>query len=207
MVAQYAIPDHTFLGFTVDKDCIESDTLDDWDLYPWEDIDDLVVPQHNNILVVVGYREMNHLRAERHDQAMQMGFGSINLIHPSVHLHKSVKIGTGNIILDHASIHPFTEIGDCNFISSNVNIGHGCRIRDNCWINAGVSLAGEVDLGSNCFVGQNAFITDNLDIADETFIGAGAMVSQPTEFGDVFLHENGKKFPMRSRKFIEWSER
>jgi UDP-3-O-[3-hydroxymyristoyl] glucosamine N-acyltransferase len=134
---------------------------------------------------------------------MEMGYGSINLIHPSVHLHKSVKLGTGNIILEHTSIHPFTEIGDCNFISSNVNVGHGCKIWKNCWINAGASLAGEVILGHNCFVGQNAFITDN----GETFIAAGTRISHDTEIGDVYVSPAGEKFPMKSRKFIEWSER
>ena len=196
---------HDIACFTVDEQCINSDDVELLPLVSFSEIQNQYPPSNYDMLIVVGFGEMNSLRKQKYLEALHKGYKLINYIHPSVVLHDNLILGHNNIILDHASIHPYTTIGNGNFISSNSNIGHGCTIGDFCWINAGVCIGGESNLGSKCFYGINATIGQGIQIADECFIGANTLISNNTTEKEVYLSENGTKFRLDSDLFLQFS--
>jgi len=200
-------PTHHVSAFTVDRALITDKTYADIPIVPFDFIEAQFPPSHHDMIVAVGFVEMNQIRAERYREGKNKGYHFINYIHPSVLIHDNLNIGENNVLLDHVSVHPATQIGNSNFISSNTNIGHGCRIGNNCWINAGVAVAGETEIGSNTFIGINAGIGDNLSIGEANYIGANTLITRNTAPGEVYVSGNGERFPMLSKQFLKFIER
>lgn len=205
MLYQFIKGDFEVPAFTVDDSCIDVKTICDIPVIGFTAIEKAFPPETHNMLIAVGFSEMNCLRQRKYVEAKQKGYSFINYIHPSVNWHDSLAIGENNIVLDHASIHPFTRLGDNNFISSNTNIGHGCHIDNHCWINAGVSVGGESTIKNYAFLGINATISHNIVVATKTFIGANTLINRNTDSGGVYLSSPGEKFRLSSEQFLKFS--
>lgn len=205
MLFHFMKTNHQIACFTVDDHCINSDTFESLPIIPFSHIKDAFPPSQHDMIISVGFSEMNKLRKRKYLDVLDKGYKLINYIHPSVVIHDSNMLGHNNIILDHASIHPNTTIGNGNFISSNTNVGHGCTIGNFCWINAGVCVGGESHIGSQSFLGMNATIGQGITIANESFIGANTLLSHDTVYKDVYLSENGVKHRLDSEHFLKFS--
>lgn len=205
MLYHFIKVEHDVACFTVDKHCIDDHACESLPVIPFSDITQDFPAARFDMLIAVGFSDMNNLRERKYLEATEKGYQLINYIHPSVVLHDNVTLGHNNIILDHASIHPYTTLGNGNFISSNTNLGHGCTLGNFCWINAGVSVGGETTLGNKCFYGMNASISNGLNIADESFIGAHTFIAHNTLEKEVYLSDSGKKFRLDSEHFLKFS--
>ena len=205
MLYHFVKMQYPVVGFTVDSQCINTNSIESLPLIPFTEIEQHFPASSHDMLIVVGFGGMNSLRKQKYLEAQQKGYTLINYIHPSVEVHENIIIGNNNIILDQASIHPYTTIGNGNFISSNTNVGHGGTIGDFCWVNAGVSIGGESNLGNQCFYGMNATIGQGISIADECFIGANTLISHNTSAKGVYLSESGEKFRLDSDLFLKFS--
>jgi len=193
-------------GFTLDRSCIQTASLLGLPLLPFDDIEQCFSPQDYQMLIAVGYGEMNVIREDRSLLAKEKGYKLANFIHSSVQINPSVSIGENNILLEYVSVHPFSKIGNNNFISSNSNIGHDCIIGNNCWINAGVSIAGGTEIKDNCFFGVNASAGHKIIIAKKTFVAANTFVATDTLANSVILSKNGERLNMTSERFIKLSK-
>lgn len=192
-------------GFTVDEACIQDTTIETLPVVPFSEVQATYPPTDFNMIIAVGYSNMNALRKEKYTQAKAMGYHLASYIHDSVELHDNLVLGDNVIILDHSSIHPYSRIGSGVFITSNCNIGHGCQIDDFCWLNAGVSIGGESTLGQQSFVGINAAVGQGVVVAEENFLGAAALVTRDTAPRDVYLTESSEKFRLDSHAFLRFS--
>jgi sugar O-acyltransferase (sialic acid O-acetyltransferase NeuD family) len=107
-----------------------------------------------------------------------IGFAFCNLIHPSVRLSRSSKLGNGNIIQYQTNISSDVEIS--NFVRVNCfsNIMHECKIGIYTTIAPNSVLLGRVVIGDLCYIGANSTILPNLKIGSKTIIGAGAVVTK-----------------------------
>lgn len=203
----YARSSLNIVGFTVDDQCIHDHQTEflGLPLVPFSKVESVFRPQEHQLIIAVGFIEMNDLRGQKYFEAQQKGYSFGSYIHNSVLLHDDVSIGENSIILDMVSIHPGCQLGHSTFISSNVNIGHDCIIAPNNWINSGVAVAGGCDIGEGCFFGVNASLGHGVEIGKQNFIAANTLVTSSTQDGQVFISEPGQLFKLSSKSFLKFS--
>ncbi|MGZ8252326.1 MAG: acetyltransferase [Methylophilaceae bacterium] len=206
----YSYARHTMniAGFTVDDACIAEgvDRYLGLPIVPFSRVEKLLNPATHNMIMAMGFIDMNALRARKYVEAKQKGFSFTKYVHDSVIMHDEVEIGENCVILDHVSIHPGCKIGQGTFISSNVNLGHDCLVGDNNWINSGVAIAGGCDIGEGCFFGVNASAGHGLHIGARNFIAANTLINKHTEDDQVYLSEPGQLFKLKSKSFLRFSQ-
>lgn len=207
LLYSYARHSMDIVAFTVDDACIGADTGSflGLPLLPFSQVERHLSPASHDMLIAVGFLEMNALRARKHLEAEAKGYGFASYVHPSVMRHDDVLIEAGCIVLDHVSIHPGCRIGRGTFISSNVNLGHDCSVGAYGWINAGISIAGGCHIGEACFFGVNAAATHGLRIGARNFIAANTLVNKDTLDDQVHLSEAGQLFPLKSKSFLKFA--
>ncbi len=194
---------HPVVGFCVDQACITDTELEGLPVFPFEEIEAICPPISHEMLIAVGFGDMNEIRARKYREAKEKGYRLASYVHPTASIASNVAVGENAIILECVSIHPFSVLGNNVFISSNSNLGHGCVIGDHCWINAGVSLGGDTVLGEQCFMGINASASHELSLGAKTFVGANTFLANSTEAGDVYLPQEAQKFRMKSDRFMK----
>lgn len=194
-------------GFTVDDVCIaaDADTYLGLPLVPFSRVEQQFDPGLHNMIIAVGFVEMNALRARKYLEAGQKGYRFASYVHESVLMHDDVVIEDNCVILDHVSIHPGCRIGRGTFVSSNVNIGHDCLVGEANWINSGVAIAGGCEIGEGCFFGVNSSTGHGLRIGARNFIAANTFINRHTEADQVYLSEPGQLFKLKSRAFLKFS--
>ena len=205
----YSFVRHTreVCAFTVDGHCMDGcDTFCGLPLLPFAGVETVFSPASHQIIIAVGFVEMNNLRARKYEEARAKGYTFASYVHPSVVWHDDVDIDENCIILDHVSIHPGCSVGRGAFISSNVNIGHDCDIGAGCWINAGVAIAGGCSLGERCFMGVNSSVGQGVKLGAQTFVAANTFIARDTQADEVYLSEPGQLFRMRSPSFLKFSK-
>lgn len=204
----YARHSMDIVGFTVDDACIadgENEYLS-LPLVRFSHAEQVFEPSQHQIIIAMGYLEMNDLRERKYQEAKQKGYSFTSYIHPGFILHDGVTVGENSIILDYVSVHPGSKIGRGCFISSNVNIGHDCLIADNNWINSGVAIAGGCEVGTGCFFGVNSALTHGLKVGDKNFIAANTLLTKSSEDEQVYISEAGQLFKLKSKSFIKFSK-
>lgn len=205
IIYQFLKKEFEVVAFTVDKDCINDETIESLPLIPFDEIENIYSPSKHKMIIAVGYLKMNQVRASKYDEAKNKGYSFINYIHSSVEMHDNIVIGDNNIILDHATIQPYSKIGSSNFIWSNAVVAHGSEVGDTNWITSGVVISGDSTIKSNCFLGVNATIGHNVIIEDENFIGANTLVTKSTQQKEVYVSRDGEKFRLDSQRFLQFT--
>ncbi|MDM0536830.1 acetyltransferase [Clostridium perfringens] len=104
------------------------------------------------------------------------GFKYSTLIHPSLNICSSVKIGEGNIIYEGVIISPNVSIGNHVIISPKSGIGHDSIIKDYVSVLWNVSVSGNSLIEEGVLLGSGSTIIQNLKIEREAIVGAGAVV-------------------------------
>jgi sugar O-acyltransferase (sialic acid O-acetyltransferase NeuD family) len=203
MLFHFVRQTHPVVAFCVDESCITETEIEGLPVIPFHEIEKRCPPDQHQMLIAVGFADMNEIRAAKFREAKAKGYALASYIHPSASVAANVQLGENAIILECVSIHPYSRLGDNVFISSNTNLGHGCQIGDHCWINAGVSIGGDTVLGEHCFMGVNASAGHELSLGAKTFIGANTLIANSTEPGDVYLPQEGQKFRMKSDRFMK----
>lgn len=208
VVYSYMRKKYDIAGFTIDGSHMKESTAFYCGLpvFPFEDIEKNFNPEQYNMILPIGFIDMNELRAKRSLQAKEKGYQLISYVDDAVQIHYDVEIGENCVILDYVSIHPGSRIGANTFISSNVNIGHDCIIGANNWINAGVATGGSSRIGEGCFFGVNSSIGNNIEIGKRNFIAANTFVSKNTGDDEVYLSCSSEKFRLSSRNFLKYSK-
>lgn len=195
------------VGFTVEGRCIaeKTDLFCGLPLVPLETVDRVFSPNLHQMIVAVGFLDMNDLRARIHSEIKKRGYGLTSFIHETVIKHDEVYIGEDCIILDHVSIHPGSKIGNGSFISSNVNIGHSCTIGGFNWINSGVAIGGGCRIGAGCFFGINSSVSNDIQVGANTFLAANTLLNKNSKDNQVFISQPGQLFRLKSKPFLKFS--
>ncbi|MFJ7747162.1 acetyltransferase [Peribacillus sp. NPDC097295] len=99
-----------------------------------------------------------------------------NLIHPSVIMSDTVKLGTGNIICAGNIITTDIQIGDFTVINVSSTVGHDVIIQNYVTVLPGCNISGNVFIGECADVGTNCTIIPNVKVGSSSIIGAGATI-------------------------------
>lgn len=192
--------DYEVAGFTVDRGCIDSDTLLQLPVIPFDIVETVLQPDRHKMLIAVGYVQNNKIRKQKYIRAKEIGYELINFISPRSVMHPETGIGD-NCIIGHCTvISPDARIGNNVIIASGCTIGHDVVIGDHCFFSPGVSVAGSVEIGSCCFLGTGATIRNKVSIGNECVIGAGAIILENTEDRSVYLGKPATLLPVSSDK-------
>lgn len=207
LVFSYVRRHRSVLGFTVDDALVASEDARfcDLPLARWSGAERIYDPAACEMLIAVGFREMNELRRRKHAEGKAKGYRFASYVDPGVIHHDGVTIGENCVVLDHVSIHPGCTLGPSVFISSTVNLGHDCTIGDGAWINSGVAVGGGTRIGEGAFLGVNAAIGHGVTLGPRTFVGANTLVDRDTEPDAVMLSPPGEKFRLKSEAFLRFA--
>jgi sugar O-acyltransferase (sialic acid O-acetyltransferase NeuD family) len=100
------------------------------------------------------------------------------LIHKTVYIHPSARIGKGALIYPKCSIGLGVHISDGVIVNISSVIGHGSFIDKYTFIAANVTLSGDLQIGQNCFAGSGTVIANNLRIGNNVKMGIGTVVTK-----------------------------
>lgn len=154
--------------------------------YPFSYVLTHFSPEEHDIVMGIGYKNMNSLRQEKFEMIKHKGYHFPNFIHPSSIINNA-QLGEGNFILENTVIEPNTVLGDNNFLWSAVLLGHDGIHGNNNHYAACSLVAGNCTIGNNCFLGNHATVKDGVAIADFSLLGAGVYVSKNTKKYDVVV--------------------
>jgi sugar O-acyltransferase (sialic acid O-acetyltransferase NeuD family) len=107
----------------------------------------------------------------------EMGFEFINVVHPTVHINPSAKIGCSNLIYGMAYIGSETKIGDNNLISAHTSIDHHNTVGSHNLFGPGCLTSGAVTIGDSCIFGAGIGIEPHLKIGNNVKVASGLAIT------------------------------
>jgi sugar O-acyltransferase (sialic acid O-acetyltransferase NeuD family) len=168
-------------AFTVDRDSCSGTAFCDLPVVPFDGVKATFPPQYYDMIIAIGYKDMNDLRRRKYEEAMSMGYTLASYVHSSTVLPDNVQLGANCLIFERNVLQPFVRIGDnCIIWSSNV-IAHDSVLGDHCFVSSGVVIAGETHIGDSCFLGIGALVGPHLTVGRKCIIGAGALLMRDAE--------------------------
>lgn len=103
------------------------------------------------------------------------------IIHPSVRLNSTIKIGEGCIIYPGVIMTVNTNIGNHVIISPKCGIGHDCLIEDYVTLLWNVNVSGNELIRKGATLGSGSTIIQGLEIGKNSYVGAGTVVIRNIE--------------------------
>ncbi len=117
----------------------------------------------------------------------------INLIHPTVILSPSVKLGIGIAIKAFCSLSSDVAVGDFTFLQSSVILGHDVKIGSYCQVNSFSFFAGHSCVKDNCTINAGARLIQNVVIEENSIVGMGSVVLKRVKSGTTVFGNPAKK--------------
>jgi sugar O-acyltransferase (sialic acid O-acetyltransferase NeuD family) len=118
----------------------------------------------------------NYTRFAKFQQVRRAGLMPLNVVHPSAHVSRFVKLGEGVTILAGATINPGTTIEDNVCVNTSASVDHDNYLERSCHIFPNATLTGGVRIKEFAYVGSGAVIAPNLTVEKYSYVGAGAVV-------------------------------
>ena len=191
-------PRFSVRAFTVDAAVRDSDSLMELPLVDFEGVEQEFPPHEYEMLIAVGYVQVNKLRAERCIQAKELGYTLVSYVSPRAITWPGLAIGENTVIAAGAIVNPTARIGNDVFIGAGCIIPHDVEIADHCFFSDGVVLAGSVCVGERCYIGPNATVRNKVTLGRETVVGAGAVILSDTAEREVHMAPAAEKLPITS---------
>ena len=110
-----------------------------------------------------------------------------NVVHPSVKINPSVKVGIGNIFCLGTIFTRNIKVGSHIIVNVNTIIGHDTIIESYVSIMFGVKVSGNVTIGEGTYIGSGAVILPNIKIGRWCKVGAGAVVTKDIPDGKTYV--------------------
>lgn len=115
-----------------------------------------------------------------------------NIIHPSVVISKSAKLGKGNVIYPNSVIGPNVHIGNFNLITSYSFISHDCVIGDHNFLST-AGLAGNVEVGHQNFFGIRSTVIPSVKIGSKNILQAGMIIEKNVSDNETVFYRFKEK--------------
>jgi sugar O-acyltransferase (sialic acid O-acetyltransferase NeuD family) len=125
----------------------------------------------------------------------QLGLTFATLVHPSVRLDQSVRLGLGSIVCAGAILTLDIEVGAHVIINMGCTVGHDSVIGDFSTISPGCHVSGDTRIGKGVLIGAGATTIEHTTIGDGSTVGAGAVVTRDLPPGVTAVG-----IPARARK-------
>lgn len=172
---------HEVVAFTVDRGYLKERELFDLPVVAFDEVEKLYPPGEFKMFVPISFKKMNHLRADKYDEAKAKGYQLISYVSSKATVWPGFVPGDNCFIFEDNTIQPFVKIGNDVVLWSGNHIGHHTVIKDHVFISSHVVVSGGVTIEPYCFLGVNSTIRDGVTIARECLIGASALILKDTK--------------------------
>jgi sugar O-acyltransferase (sialic acid O-acetyltransferase NeuD family) len=179
--------DHEVVAFTVDGANITDKHYRGLPVVAFEDVQRLYPPDRFGMIVLLGYQQMNGLRARKFAEAKAKGYRLESYVASNIFRAAPIDVGENCFIMDNQSISLDVRIGNNVVMWSSNHIGDLSEIADHAWISSHVTVAANVSVGERSFLGIGATVSNSVRIGADSFIGARRLVSDDTRPGSVTL--------------------
>ena len=98
------------------------------------------------------------------------------LIHPSVNISDTSRVGKGCVICASGNISCNTTIGDFCLFNISVTMGHDCVIGNYVSVMSGSCVSGHVTIADGAYLGTNCTIVPGMKVGAHAKVGAGSVV-------------------------------
>lgn len=109
------------------------------------------------------------------------------LVHPQVHVPRSVHVGVGSIVLAGVVLTADVVIGRHVVAMPNVTLTHGNRIDSFVTLCAGVTLGGGVRVGEEAYLGMSSSVRERVRIGARSTLGMGAVLLRDQPAGETWV--------------------
>jgi sugar O-acyltransferase (sialic acid O-acetyltransferase NeuD family) len=109
------------------------------------------------------------------------------ILHPSVALATSSKVGRGSVLLAHVVATASVRIGAHVAVMPGTVFTHDDVVGDYATFGAGVRLAGRVTVERGAYVGSGALIRENRTIGAWSLVGMGSILTKDVPPGEVWV--------------------
>lgn len=185
-------------AFTVDAEWLSKKTHEGLPVAPFEEVADLFSPVTHDILIPIGWSEINGVRKKRCETAKSMGYRLARFVSRHAIVSSGIQIGENCMVFEQAVVQSFVKMGKNVIIRAGANIGHHSIVEDHCFIASGVVTGGNVHIAEQCFIGLGAILRDGIRIAPRCLIGAGAVVIADTEPDGVYVGNPARRLKKTS---------
>jgi sugar O-acyltransferase (sialic acid O-acetyltransferase NeuD family) len=196
---------HDIIGFTCDDQWVSSSTHKNRPLIPFTHILDHFPPSDVEILVAIGYQDLNAIREQVLHKTKELGYKLTSYVSRLAGTGDWYSIGENSVILDGVGIQPGTRIGSNVFVWNNSLIGHHSEIQDHCWLAAGTTIGGSANVGKGSFIGLNSTIGNDVALGERCFVGAGTCIFKSAPERTVFITPGTQPYRLNSDDYLRMS--
>jgi sugar O-acyltransferase (sialic acid O-acetyltransferase NeuD family) len=193
---------HEIVAFTVDERFITEPSYRGLPLVPFEEVQQRYPPDDYRMLILLGYQQMNGLRAAKYDEAKAKGYTLESYVASDIFRVEPIAVGENCFIMDNQSISLDVRIGNNVVMWSSNHLGDGTRVGDHAWISSHVAVAADVTIGERAFLGVGATVTGRVTVGREGFVGAAVLVSSDVADGAVRVAAQADDLAVNSRAFM-----
>lgn len=190
-------------AFCVDHEYKRMDTKYGLPVVDFETVVSAYPPSDYEMIVAIGYHDMNRTRAHKCCQAAEMGYSLPGYVHGNVMITEDVKLGTNVLVFNNVCIGPGCTIGDDSVAFAGSIISHHALIGAHNWITSGTVIGGATTTGNNCFFGICSSIGHNIKIGNMNFIGQNAVITKNTEDNGVYIIPDTPRYRLETEKFMK----
>lgn len=195
---------HDVVAFTVDAQyAAAGSTFHEKPIVPFDQLPSHFPPSQCQLLVAIGYHDLNAVRAKIYALAKSAGYTLASFISPRASVGDWLEAGDNCIVLDNAMIEPGVRLGNNVVVWSGVLVGHHSTIDDHAWIAGQAVFGGSAHLGERSFVGLGAIVGHEVDLGAQSLVSAGALVMKCADDKAVFVEANTPPFRLDSEKFLK----
>jgi sugar O-acyltransferase (sialic acid O-acetyltransferase NeuD family) len=193
---------HEIVAFTVDGEYLKQTKKYDRPVVPFSDVERSFPCHSHDMLVAIGYHDLNRVRARKCGEARAKGYRLISYMCSRASNFGSIGFGDNCLILDNVVLQPGARIGSNVFLWSGNHIGHHASIGDHCYLSGQVIISGSTVIEPYCYIGVNATIGHEITVGAESFIGAGALVIKNAPAKSVYIEAETPRFRLDSDSFL-----
>ena len=193
--------EHEIVGFAVDGEHVSAKEHRGLPLVAFEDVQRRFPPETCRMHILLGYQQMNGLRACKFDEARAKGYTLESYVASDIFRVEPIKVGENCFILDNQSISLDVTVGSNVVMWSSNHVGDMSTICDHAWLTSHVTIAANVTIGERAFIGIGATVSNGVTVGAESLVGANLMVSNDTAPGSVHVLGQGK-LDVESRPFM-----
>lgn len=190
-------------AFCVDREYRKTDRKYNLPVVDFETVVNDYSPRDYEMIVAIGYHDMNQIREKKCKQAMDIGYSLPGYVHSDVMITEDVRIGNNVLIFNNVCVGSQCEIGDDTVAFAGAIISHHATIGNHNWITSGTVIGGGTTTGNNCFFGIGSSVGHNISIGNMNFIGQNAVVTKSTEDNGVYILGDTPRYRLDTEKFMK----
>ncbi len=135
--------------------------------------------------IIISITSNMAVRKRLFEKYRDLGFKFINIIHPSVYVSPSARIGQSNLIYGMVYVGTETRIGDNNLISAHSSIDHHNVVGSHNLFGPGCLTSGDVTIGDSCIFGAGVGMEPHLKIGNNIKVASGLAITSHVQDGTV----------------------